>query len=139
MNDTDLNRIDNNDVKNTFFFKKKTAYDMSKWKTENHFVSWLRLCPDNRISGEKIIGKGRLPTNNRATIALKMAASTLRQSDTYLGAQFRRLRTKLGAPRAIKAMAAKLARLIYRMLRYGMKYADKGAAFYQLQYRQLQI
>jgi hypothetical protein len=33
-----------------------------------------------------------------------MAASTLRQSDTYLGAQFRRLRTKLGAPRAIKAM-----------------------------------
>ena len=112
---------------------------MSKWQTENHFVSWLRLRPDNRISGEKIIGKGRLPTNNRATIALKMAASTLRKSDTYLGAQFCRLRTRLGAPCAIKAMAAKLARLIYRMLRYGMKYADKGATFYQHQYRQLQI
>jgi transposase len=36
-------------------------------------------------------------------------------------------------------MAAKLARLVYRMMRYGMKYADKGAAFYELQYRQLQI
>ena len=106
---------------------------------KDHFVSWLRLCPDNRISGEKIIGKGRLRTNNRATIALKMAASTLRKSDTYLGAQLRRLRTKLGPPCAIKAMAAKLARLVYRMLRYGMKYLDQGAAFYELQHRKLQI
>jgi transposase len=95
--------------------------DMSKWETENHFVSWLRLCPDNRISGDKIVGKGRLPTNNPITIALKMAARTLRLSKTYLGAQFRRFRTRLGAPIAIKAMAAKLARLVYRMLRYGMK------------------
>jgi transposase len=71
---------------------------MSKWETEDHFVSWLRLCPDNRISGNRVIGKGRLPTNNRVTIALKMAASSLRLSDTYLGAQFRRFRTRLGAP-----------------------------------------
>ena len=112
---------------------------MSKWEDEHHFVSWLRLCPDNRISGNKIIGKGRLRTNNRATIALKMAATTLRLSDTYLGAQFRRLRTKLGAPIAIKAMAAKLARLVYRMLRYGMKYLDRGAQFYDAQHRNLQI
>ena len=68
-----------------------------------------------------------------------MAASTLRLSDTYLGAQFRRLRTKLGAPCAIKAMAAKLARLVYRMLRYGMKYLDRGAAFYDAEHRRLQI
>src|SRR5437879_13919143 len=68
-----------------------------------------------------------------------MAASTLRQSKTYLGAQFRRFRTRLGAPIAIKAMAAKLARLVYRMLRYGMKYVDQGAAFYELKHRQLQV
>jgi hypothetical protein len=60
--------------------------------------AWLRLCPDNRISGTKVLGKGRLPTNNRASIALRMAASTLRLSVTYLGAQVRRFRTKLGAP-----------------------------------------
>ena len=99
----------------------------------------MRLCPDNRISGDRIIGKGRLPTNNRASIALRMAATTLRQSRTYLGAQFRRLRTKLGAPVAIKAMAAKLARLVYRMLRYGMEYVDRGAAFYDAQHRAPQI
>jgi transposase len=117
----------------------EAGWDMSKWKTEDHFVSWLRLCPDNRISGNKIIGKGRLPTNNRISVALKMAASTLRLSSTYVGAQFRRLRTKLGAPVAIKAMAAMLARLVYRMLRYGMKYVDQGAEFYEAQHRKQQI
>jgi transposase len=136
---TDLTRIDSIDVMTATTIVSEAGYDMSKWETEHHFVSWLRLCPDNRISGAKVIGKGRLPTNNPISIALKMAASSLRLSDTYLGAQFRRLRTKLGAPVAIKAMAAKLARLVYRMLRYGMKYVDKGADSYQLQHRQLKV
>jgi transposase len=102
-------------------------------------VSWLRLCPDNKVSGDKVIGKGRLPTTNRVTSALRMAASSLRLSDIYLGAQSRRLRTRLGAPVAIKAMADKLARLVYRMLRYGMKFVDRGAEFYEAQHRKLQI
>ncbi len=68
-----------------------------------------------------------------------MAANSLRTSKTYLGAQFRRLRSRLDTPVAIKAMAAKLARLVYRVLRYGMKYVDRGAAFYEAQHRQLQI
>jgi len=139
MTGTDLTQIDGIDVMTATTILSEAGWDMSKWKTEDHFVSWLRLCPDNRISGDKIIGKGRLPTNNRISIALKMAASTLRLSSTYIGAQFRRLRTKLGAPVAIKAMAAKLARLVYRMLRYGMKYVDQGAEFYEPQHRQRQI
>jgi transposase len=139
MTGTDLTRIDSIDVMTAATVISEAGYDMSKWKSENHFVSWLRLCPDNRISGNKVIGKGRLPTKNPVSIALKMAATSLRQSKTYLGAQFRRLRTKLGAPIAIKAMAAKLARLVYRMLRYGMEYVDKGAAFYELKHRELQV
>jgi transposase len=139
MTGTDLTQIDGIDVTTTMTILSEAGWDMSKWKTEHHFVSSLRLCPDNRISGDKIIGKGRLPTNNRVTNALRMAASTLRLSNTYLGAQFRRLRTKLGAPVAIKAMAAKLARLVYRMLRYGMQFVDRGADFYDAQHRKLQI
>ena len=139
MTGTDLTRIDGIDVMTATTVISEAGSDMSKWKTENHFVSWLRLCPDNRISGNKVIGKGRLPTNNPISIALKMAATTLKESKTYLGAQFRRLRTRLGAPIAIKAMAAKLARLVYRMLRYGMKYVDQGAASYELRHRELQI
>jgi len=139
LSGADLTQIDGIDVMTAMTILSETGWDMSKWKTEDHFVSWLRLCPDNKISGDKIIGKGRLPTNNRATNALRMAASTLRLSNTYLGAQFRRLRTRLGAPIAIKAMAAKLARLVYRMLRYGMQFVDKGAQFYDAQHRKLQI
>jgi len=69
-----------------------------------------------------------------------MAASILRVSNTYLGrAQFRRFRSRLGAPVAVKATGAKLARLVYRMLRYGMKYVDQGAKFYEAQHRERQI
>src|SRR6266403_2572107 len=136
---TDLTQVDGIDVVTAATILSEAGWDMSKWEDEHHFVSWLRLCPDNRISGNKVLGKGRLPTNNRASIALRMAASTLRQSNTYLGAQCRRFRTKLGAPVAIKAMAAKLARLVYRMLRYGLKYVDQGAKFYEAQHRERQI
>jgi hypothetical protein len=139
MAGTDLTRIDGIDVMTAMTIFSEVGCDMSKWKTENHFVSWLRLCPDNKISGDKIIAKCRLPTHNRATIALRMAASTLRASNTYLGAQFRRLRTKLGPPVAVKAMAAKLARLVYRMLRFGMTFVDKGAELYESQLHQLQV
>ena len=72
-------------------------------------------------------------------MALKVSATSLRKSNTYLGAQFRRFRTRLGAPVATKAMAAKLARLVYRMMRHGMKYVDQGAEVYEAQYRQQQI
>jgi transposase len=136
---TDLTQIDGIDVMTAATILSEAGSDMIKWKDEHHFVSWLRLSPDNRISGDRIIGKGRLPTTNRITTALKLAASNLRTSQSYLGAQFRRLRARLDTPVAIKAMAAKLARLIYRMLRYGTKYLDRGAQFYEIQQRARQI
>ena len=139
MTGTDLTQMDGIDVMTATTILSEAGWDMIKWNDEHHFVSWLRLAPDNRISGDRIIGKGRLPTSNRVTVALKLAASNLRTSQSYLGAQFRRLRARLDTPVAIKAMAAKLARLIYRMLRYGMKYVDQGAAFYELRHRELQI
>lgn len=136
---TDLTQIDGIDVMTAATILSEAGSDMIRWKDEHHFVSWLRLSPDNRISGDRIIGKGRLPTTNRITTALKLAASNLRTSQSYLGAQFRRLRARLDTPVAIKAMAAKLARLIYRMLRYGTKYLDRGARFYEIQQRVRQI
>ncbi|PYU65247.1 MAG: hypothetical protein DMG49_24695 [Acidobacteria bacterium] len=96
MSGADLTRIDGIDVMTAMTILSEVGWDINKWETEDQFVSWLRLCPDNRTSGDKIVGKGRLPTKNRVSIALKMEATTLRVSNTYLGAQFRRLRTKLG-------------------------------------------
>jgi transposase len=61
------------------------------------------------------------------------------RTQTYLGAQSRRLRTKLGAPKATTAMAHRLARLVYRMLKYGQHYDDKGVEYYEHRYRRQQI
>ena len=112
---------------------------MGRWKTEAHFASWLGLCPDNRISGDKVLSRGTRHVVNRAATSLRMAATTLLRSQTYLGAQYRRLRSKLGAPKAITAMAHRLARLVYRMLKYGQQYIDKGAEYYEQRNRQQQI
>jgi len=136
---TDLTQIEGIDVLTAMTVISEAGWDMSKWPSEDHFVSWLRLSPDNRVRGDRVMGKGRLPTNNRLNVVLRMAASTLRQSDSYLGAQFRRLKRRLDAPVATKAMAAKLARLIYRMLRYGMQFVDQGAEVYEAAHHQREI
>jgi len=70
---------------------------------------------------------------------LRLAAGTLLKSNTYLGAQYRRLRTRLGAPKARKAMASRLARIIYRLLKHGEQYVDRGKEYYEAKYRQSQI
>jgi len=75
MTGTDLTRIDSIDVMTATTIVSEAGYDMSKWETENHFVSWLRLCPDNRISGNKVIGKGRLPTNNPVSNGSRCSSS----------------------------------------------------------------
>src|SRR5215467_3517071 len=79
----DLSRIDGIDVLTAMTVISEAGWDMSKWPDEDHFVSWLRLSPDNRVSGDRVIGKGRLPTNNRLSVALRMAANTLRESNSY--------------------------------------------------------
>ena len=112
---------------------------MTRWNTEAHFASWLGLCPDNRITGGKVIRKGTRHVVNRAATALRLAATTLLRSQSYLGAQYRRFRSKLGAPKAITAMAHKLARLVYRMLKWGHEYVDKGLRFYEERHRQQQV
>ena len=135
----DLTRIDGIDVMVAQTLVSEIGLDMSRWKTEAHFASWLGLCPDNRTSGDKVLKRGTRRVINRAATALRMAAVTLMRSRTYLGAQYRRLRTRLGAPKAITAMAHRLARLVYRMLKYGQQYVDKGAEYYEQRYRNQQI
>jgi transposase len=135
----DLTSIDGIDVMVSQTILSEVGLDMSRWKTEAHFSSWLGLRPDNRISGDKVLGRGTRRVVNRAATALRQAANTLLRSRSYLGAQFRRLRTKLGAPKAITAMAHRLARLVYRMLKYGQAYVDKGTEYYEHRFREQQI
>jgi transposase len=137
----DLTRIDGIDVgvgvAQTVI--SEVGLDMSRWATEHHFASWLGLCPDNRITGGKVFRRGTRPVINRAATALRLAATTLLRSQSYLGAQYRRFRSKLGAPKAVTAMAHKLARLVYRMLKWGHAYVDKGLQYYEDRHRQQQV
>ena len=135
----DLTRIAGIDVGVAQTVISEVGVDMSRWKDEHHFASWLGLCPDNRITGGKVIRKGTRRVINRAATALRIAATTLLRSQSYLGAQFRRFRSKLGAPKAITAMAHKLAVLVYRMLRWGQEYVDKGVQYYEERHREQQI
>jgi hypothetical protein len=135
----DLTRIDGIDVVTAQTLLSEVGMDMSRWKTEAHFASWLGLCPDNRVSGDKVLRRGTRHVVNRAANALRQAANSLIRSRSYLGAQYRRLRTRLGAPKAITAMAHRLARLVYRMLKYGQQYVDQGTDYYEQRYRTQQI
>jgi transposase len=113
--------------------------DLSAFPSEKQFSSWLGLCPTNEQSGGKILNRRTRKVVNRATVALRNAASTLLRSQSYLGAQYRRLRTRLGAPKAITAMARKLACLFYRLIKHGQQYVDKGTEYYEARYRDQQI
>jgi hypothetical protein len=117
-------------------FIAELGTDMTPWADENHLVSWLKLSPRRWVTGGKLIKHERSPVKNRVAEALRMAASTLERSHSYLGARFRCLRNRLGPGKAIKAMAAHLARLFYRMLTRGQAWVDRGAQHYEKRRKQ---
>jgi transposase len=91
---------------------------VTRFPTAKCFSSWLGLCPDNRITGGKIISVKTRDVKSRAAMALRLAAQSLWHSKDYLGDCFRRWKARLGTPKAITAMAHKLARVIWHRIKY---------------------
>ncbi len=110
--------------------------DMTRWPTVKHFTSWLTLCPGAKISGGKLLGSKSRRSNNRAAKLLRLSAVNIGKTDTALGAFYRRLAVRTGKAKAVTATARKLAVLFYNTLRYGMVYNDKGASFYENNYKE---
>ena len=98
--------------------------DMSRWSTAACFVSWLALCPDNDISGGRVLWKGMRIVKNRAGQMFRMAASSLHHSQTPMGNYLRRMKTKLGPAAAITATAHKIAVIFYTMVKNQIEYDD---------------
>jgi len=90
--------------------------DMSKWKTEKHFTSWLGLAPNTKKSGGKVISSRVPKKKHYAGQAFRMGAMSLRNNKGPLGDYYRRIRTYAGAPKAIVAVARKLAVIYYHMM-----------------------
>jgi transposase len=136
MTGVDLTQIEGIDETTALIVLSEIGFDMSRWPTVKHFTSWLGLCPHHRVSGGKVLSRRTKPCANRAATALRLAAACLHHSQSALGAFFRRLKARLGAPKAITATAHKLARLIYSMLKHGTTYVIRGMDEYEQQYRQ---
>lgn len=109
--------------------------DMSKWQTEKHFASWLGLAPNNKSSAGKVFSRHTKSTNNRAATAFRLAAQSVSRTQSALGAFYRRIKAKHGAPVAITATAHKMARIVYQMLKHRTPYADPGVDAYLDQQR----
>ena len=135
MTGIDLTQIDSIEGNTALTVISEIGLDMNRWPTEKHFGSWLGLAPGSKVSGGKRLSGRTKPSANRAAAALRLAAQSLNQSQSALGAYFRRLKARLGAPKALTAAAYKLARIVYRMLKYGAGYVDQGEATYEQRYR----
>jgi transposase len=96
--------------------------DLSRFATAAAFCSWLRLCPDPKISGGQLLSSRTRPTKNRAALALRMGAQGLHHSQSFLGDYFRRMKARMGTPKAMTAAAHKLARIVYHMVTKQQEY-----------------
>jgi transposase len=135
----DWSQVDGIDVQVAQTVIAEVGTGLDAFPSEKHFANWLGLCPTNETSGGKVLKRRTPKVVNRAKVAFRQAATSLLKSKSYLGAQFRRLRTRLGAPKATTAMARKLACLFYRLLTKGQQYVDKGAQYYESRHREQQI
>ncbi len=113
----------------------ETGINHNKWPTEKHFSSWLGLSPANKITGEKVFSTRTCRVINRAANAFRMAAHCVSRSNSGIGAYCRRLKKRLGAPKAITATARKLACIFYSMLKHGQEYVEKGIDYYEKLYK----
>jgi transposase len=140
MSGFDLTTINGIGVETAAVIMSEVGPDLSAFPTEGHFVSYLRLAPNISISaGKKVPGKFKAVTSTRVSNALRIAATTLRNSKTALGAYYRRISRRKGASVAVFATARKLAQLVYRLIHYGQAYVDVGSDAYEVRCKERRL
>jgi hypothetical protein len=103
-------------------FLSEVGPTVERFATPKHFASWLGLCPDNRITGGRVLSAATRKVKSRTAYALRMAANSLKRSQSALGDYYRRMKARLGAPSAITATAHKLARIIHHLVKHRCPY-----------------
>ena len=105
-----------------FTLFSEVGRDMTRWPTAAHFISWLGLCPDNDISGGKVLWRGNRRVKNRAGTLFRLAAHSLHRDQTPMGHYLRRMKAKLGPAAATTATAHKIAIIFYTMVKKQVEY-----------------
>jgi transposase len=140
MSGVDLTQVDAIGVETVAVVISEYGSDLSSFPNEKQFISHLRLAPYVPSSGGKpLTKKRRNSASTRVAAQLRMAALSLRNSKTALGAAYRNTARRLGPDVAVFASARKLATLIYRRLRWGAAYVDEGLETYEERYQQIRI
>ena len=139
MAGVDLTQIDGIGLSAAQSIIAHIGVDMTPWKNAKHFCSWMGVAPQNDTSAGKTLRTGTKKVTNRVLVTLRLCAQTLERSDSASGAFFRRMKAKLGAPRAVTAGAHKLARIIYTMLQNKTQFCAPSADAYEQHHKQRQV
>jgi transposase len=135
----DLTRVTGISTQTAMAVLTEVGPDLSKFPNDDHFSSWMGVCPNHRITGGRIKSNRTRKVNNRLACAFRLAALSVHRSQTAIGAFYRRIAAKHGAPKAITATAHKLAKLVYLMLTRGEEYVAVGQAEYEKQYNEQRL
>ena len=109
----------------------ETGADMTVFPTDKHLASWAGQCPGNDESaGKRRSGRSRKGSRWLGIALTEAALAATRQTDTYLGAQYRRLRGRRGHKRALGAVRHSIIVAVWHMLTTGEAYNDPGADYF---------
>jgi hypothetical protein len=113
----------------------ETGNELSRFPTAKHFISWCQLSPRNSQSG-KMNRKIKMKMKSKAGQIFREAAQSLLNSKKVaIGAFMRKIKSKKGAPIAIKAGARKIAAAYYNIITKGTEYVEEGIKQYELKIR----
>jgi len=121
---TDLTLVPGLAVDNIYKLFTELGSNLAAFPTGRHFASHLGLCPDNRISGGRVLSAKTRHVPSRAATVFRMAANSLERSKTPLGDYLRRMKARLGKQEGITATAHKIARIFYHLVTTGETYNE---------------
>ncbi len=111
-----------------------------KFRTSKEFVSWLRLAPNNKISGGKVLSSKIPKGSNRLKIALRQAANAIGNlKDTHLSDFFNRVAYRRGRQAAVSATARKLGVIIWTMVTKKVPYSPPNEYLFLDQKRKMKL
>lgn len=99
----------------------------SAFRSAEAFSSWLAVCPENRITGGRVLKAKTRKVSHRLADAFRLAAQSLSRANDAMGQYCRRMKGRLGKAEGIVAVAHKLARIVYAMIATGRAYDEKEA------------
>lgn len=120
----DLTEVPGISTATAFTILTESGPHLDRFESASAFASWATLCPQHRISGGKVLSRHTRLAKNRVGLALRLGAQALHHEKGYLGNYFRRLKARMGAPKAITAMAHKLARIVFHLLKTKQPYNE---------------